>query len=667
MRSVLQFASLIGTSKMKRFFLLLIGTGFLASSLALANDEFRMWGDAKGKNKIKAKFVKLEDNVVTLENEDGDEIEVELKKLSPADQKFAAEAAKEGGDNPFKPKSDDPFKPKPKTDKPSAASKDNPSGVKETQAGSEKFRELSVDCSSAEQLLLGASSDTWQIEIPKADAPPAASKPRPTAIAPGTEMHETLVGMAINRGSTAKIAVVGFSIDKQGNNDAKSRVVLCDLSTGKSGTPAVGPGKMVPIALHDDGRQILMRRDEWGGGLHDRLEVWVPKGKNVARLFSWKPYDTDNGRGRDVVWAEFIDKDKLVTCSNGGKVVLWNFPDIEPVFQFDISDRTVPALSHNRKWLAYFAGNDIGVFDLEKREVIAQRGAPAKMHASHMAFSPSSARLACLTQDGLNVWNVETGKVDFDIPLTFHQTGWLIDYPDDNYVLVGNHLLIDIENQLNLWSYDGASQVRSAGGLTYFAVVDGFKKPGAIVPTVLPHAGAKDVVKKALNDPEFCVLRPGTKVRIDVSGIQDAAQRDRVSQGLKLNLEGIDCQGGAQGAIDLVASVEGPKAIKVSYIGVGEFNFNQSTVKVRFVYQNRTVWESMASNTPGFVHLPPGENMEGYLRKSETPYYDFFKTVQLPKYLVKPNAARNQATGQPLQPGGSVSLGTSRITAAGLR
>ena len=284
---------------MKRFFLVLIATGFLASSLVLANDEFRMWGDAKGKNKIKAKFVKLEDNVVTLENEDGDEIEIELKKLSPADQKFAAEAAKEGDDNPFKSKSDDPFKPKTKSDKPSAASKDNPSSAKEAQAGSEKFRELSVDSSSAEQLLLGASSDAWKIEIPKADAPPGASKPRPTAIAPGTEMHETLVGMALNRGSAAKSAVVGFSIDKQGN-DAKTRVVLCDLSTGKSGTPAVGPGKMVPIALHDDGRQILMRRDEWGGGLHDRLEVWVPKGKNVARLFSWKPYDTDNGRGRDV-------------------------------------------------------------------------------------------------------------------------------------------------------------------------------------------------------------------------------------------------------------------------------------------------------------------------------------------------------------------------------
>ena len=273
----------------------IVAFGTVLSSCANAKDEIRTWGDAKGKNKIKAKFVKLEDDVVTLENEDGEDIEIELKKLSASDQKYALEASKESDDNPFKSKSDTPFKPKGKGTTPSET-------PNEPDREPARFRTLKADDSTAERVLLGAAGNTWRIEVPAIEVRPGTAKPKLISIPASKVEHETMVGFALSRGTSAKVAVVGFVVDPNGA-DPKSRVVLCDLTTGKAGTPAFSSSKMSPIALHDDGRQILMRREDQGVS-HDRLEVWTLKGKEVIKSFAWHPY----GPVGDVIWAEFLDK-----------------------------------------------------------------------------------------------------------------------------------------------------------------------------------------------------------------------------------------------------------------------------------------------------------------------------------------------------------------------
>src|SRR5437899_271790 len=76
----------------------------LLSTFALASAaDVRTWSDASGKFSLQAKFVSSKDGKVTLEKPDGSHFEIELAKLSPADQKYVAEQVK-GEDNPFKPK-----------------------------------------------------------------------------------------------------------------------------------------------------------------------------------------------------------------------------------------------------------------------------------------------------------------------------------------------------------------------------------------------------------------------------------------------------------------------------------------------------------------------------------------------------------------------------------
>lgn len=276
----------------KNILMLVCMISLTAISASYAADGFRTWTDAKGKNKIKAKFVKLENDTVTLENEDGEEIEIELKKLSAADQKAAADAAKQSDDNPFKSKSDDPFKPKSK-------SKKKPAEMDDGDEGSGGSKAVSVDLTAADKILLGNTED-WKVEIRPMDVKPSG-KLKPIPLPSKANFFDGLKGLAFSSGEK-KAAVVGFLWDKH-TDQSTSRVAICDLTTGKCTAPSTAAAKMVPIALHDDGRQIVMKREEFGFGNQDRLEIWTQKGAKISKGASWTPYEANKGGERDVMWA----------------------------------------------------------------------------------------------------------------------------------------------------------------------------------------------------------------------------------------------------------------------------------------------------------------------------------------------------------------------------
>lgn len=620
-----------------------------------ADGALRTWSDASGKFKIKAKFVSAADGVVTLEQEDGSELEIELKRLNAADQKFVADALKAAADSPFKSKakSSDPFKPKSKKTKPGREQTDDDTEPAET-------RTIKVDFAAAEQVLLGSPSEAWKVEVAKDASGGFGTKPKSCPLPPKTSFFEHFKGMAIN--PVAKKAVVGMIREDPGLDPQVTRIVICDLVTGKAGTPASMPGPMVPLALHDDGRQIVMCRNVFGFGNQDQLEICTVKGSQISRNVVWTPYDDAPYRpNRDVLWASFLGPDQLATSSRGGKVVIWKFPDIEPLCTFTLADGAVPALSPDRTLLAYCNGTDIGLFDVAKRQVLAQQAMPEKLTWPYLAFSPSGRRLGCVAFDKVLVWDVASGKLERTIPCAGINVNGGIEFPDESFVLANSTYLIDIENQLKLWTYQGADIVRSAAGWTFFGVAgDSRNGGGAVGAGQIPHPAARDLLKKALTDPNLFVLKAGTTVKLNLDGVPDPAQRERVQKALTKRLEGIQCKVGAQGSIELAAIMEGPKDREISFRRAGDYKMKEYVSRVRFVYQGQPAWESSSTNFPAFIiHLKQGENIESHLRSLEKPNYEFFDRVELPKFLQKPT------TGQAA--GGSLTLGQSRVTATGLQ
>jgi hypothetical protein len=613
-----------------------------------ADDAYRTWSDSSGKFKIKAKLLSVKDGVATLEQEDGTELEIELKKLNAADQKFAADAQK-AGDNPFKTKSADPFKPKSKTGKPAGGKPASDS------SRSEGPHTVQVDWTGAESITLTAPSETWKVE-PGESAEGFATKPKIAPLPKKSSFFEGIKGMAVSR--VAKKAAVGYILADP-RPTGGTRVVLCDLATGKTSPPAAAPGLMIPMAVHDDGKQIVMRRTESGFGNCDRLEVWTLDGSRVQKEVVWIPYGDVQGGGRDVMWAEFIDAEHLATSSRGGHVAIWKFPEIEPVCHFTTVEGAVPALSPDRKLIAYSNSTEMGVVDVEKREVVAQQATPGRLQWPYLAFSPSGRRIGCVAFDKVLVWDAASGKLEQTIPcpgLTVHGG---IDFPDEGFILANSKYLIDLENQLKFWTYDGQEQVVSAGGWAFFAVTDGERNPGALLPAQIPHPAARELLKKALTDPNLFVLKAGTTVKLNLTGIPDAAQRDTVQQALAKRLQSIDCKIGENGTIELAATIEGPKDREVSFRRSGDYKMKEYLSRVRFVYQGQPTWEATATNVPFIVTLKKGENIGTHLSQREKPDYDFFSRVEIPKFLQKPVAGQGA--------GRSLTLGQSRLSTNGIR
>ncbi len=505
----------------------------LCLTTVLAAQDMRTWSDASGKFKIKAKFVSEDAGTVTLETDDGKELEIEVKKLSSADQKVIADLKKEMSNNPFKAKDGDPFKPKG-----TGTSKSTPKKTTTKDESATELRVVKVDWSEAELIPLGASSDEWKLEVlPSGEETQFKSRMKTVALPPKTNFFEGVKGLAIN--PVAKKAVVGYVLGEP-KPQGTTRVVICDLETGKAGTVATAQGQMTPIALHDDGKQILMRREEWGMGNLDRLEVWTLKGSKVAKQVEIVPFAESNGGEKDVMWAEFIDEETLAFSSRNGRVALWKFPEMTPICYFETVNGAVPALSPDRKYIAFSNGEQMGLFDVAKHEVALQRPAPSKLQWPYMAFSPSGKRIGCVAFDKVLCWETETGELINEIPANGAHFHGQIDYPHDSFLLAGGKTLVDIDNQLKLWHYDGAEQLHTAGGWTFMATTDG-SKPGALIAAQLPHPAALDIQKKVLTDPSLFVFKAGMKVKLDVNGITDPAARDKVTQSLTKKLKDMDC------------------------------------------------------------------------------------------------------------------------------
>lgn len=608
--------------------LFILGLG-LAVSLGSPVDaqESRTWTDSTGAFKIEAKFVAINGAKVRLMRGDGRTFEIELEKLSQSDREYV----KSLEDNPFKETPANPFV--------------EAGGMKEVTG------DVTVDWSGVETLLLQADRDEWSHE-------PAASeiqlRPRSIPLPKKADFFEGLKGLAVN--PRAQLAVVGYVMGGP-RKDGGSRLVLCNLQTGRASGSIAIPGQMIPLAIHDDGRQILLRRSEFGFGNSDRLEIWTVQGNKAERQVAWVPYHDERAGNRDVIWATFLPEGRMATCNAGGRLTIWNQAQMQPLVTLPVGNGAVPALSADGRTIAACSGDRIGLLDIESLQVTAATSTPRKLTNPKLAFSPSGERLACIAQDQVLVWDTRTGEVQRDFATPGLPIFQGIAFPHDDFLLAGDKFLIGLQDQLRLWQYDGMEQVQSVNGHTFMALGD-HNNPGALIVAKLPHKAAQDLLKKALTQPDLFVFKEGTTVQLDVSQIPPSEQ-NKVREHVVRRLEEMNCKVASQAEVSVVASVEGPKQRKIAYINSGEYDVQEFVSKLQFTYQGTTIWQSQGTNVPFFVQLKEGETIATVLQRAgESPNYHFFEKLVLPKLLQKP--------GEGSGPQARLTLGQSRVTTAGL-
>lgn len=629
-------------------------TIFLAAvGLASVAQDLRTWKDASGQFSVKAKFVSVSDGVVVLEEEDGTKSEIELSKLCEADKKYVADRQKEAA-NPFRKKAaDTPFRKKSGgSGMPSA-----PGATASPGAG----REVQPDWSNVRTVAVTPANTEWKVPVGSAAPDAAPSKPKSVPLPPKLSFFEGAKGVLTNAAGTR--AVVGYIAGDPGKK-AMSRIVLCDLETGKALGSGVVPGAYVPLALNDAGDQVLVRTDDFGD--HATLELWNLEKSGLKKAEVWTPYaggHGSDGNDKDVRWAAFLDAKRFATVSEGGKLVIWRLGPVEPTLSLSLQSGCNPALSPDRKRMAFTTGQEIGILDTAEGDVLAVQPAPfPNMAWTSFAFSPSGKRLACqVFVNKVFIYEVADGTRGVEIPLQGLNPQVPTLWTDEGHLLIAGNTLVDLDSQVRLWQYQGADQVAFARGLCWFHVAPDQNRAGGLIPAKVPQNGAQEALAKALKDPNFFILKPGTSVSIDTSGIGDASQRGTVNRKLTENLAKNGIRVAPNSPVTVAASVAPGKEQEIAYrtMGAGfqvdKFKVRPQIGSIKFLYDGKVAWETGSSTVPFFdiAHLRKDESLQDHVRQFEKPNYDFFGHAELPKLLTRP-------TGQP-------TLGTSQVTLSGVR
>jgi WD40 repeat protein len=578
---------------------------------------------------------------VTLEQGDGTSLEIEVAKLSADDQKYVKEL-QAASENPFR-KSESPFKTKSKS-----KSKAN------APAAADDPPLSPVDWSAAKIVDANPASANWKLT----PAPGLQSEVKPQIIRlpAKSNFFEKTKGIAVNL--AVQRAVIGYGLDDP-RPAGTTRLAIVDLAGGKLLGVATTSGHFAPVAISDDGSRVLMRRDDFGHGNHDRLELWSLDDATIRKISRWNPYDDARGPDRDVQWAAFLADGRLATCSAAGRLAVWELDPVRPICQLTIKGGCVPALSPNGKLIAFTTDKELGIFDAVAGQVLTVREIPTIQFPT-LAFSPDGKRIACAGFDRLFVWDAASGELQRELPFLGVHVGGQVAWAGNDHVLVGGQTLFDLERQIRLWDYQGGEASTSAAGLSWFVAGEGERAPGALIAAKLPQDAVLARLTKAMAEPDFFVLKPGVTVTIDTSGLADADRRDKVAAALRSKLEANGFKVGENGTITLAASTEVGKERDVTYhtfgvpFGNKTYKVKEHSSKVQFNYQGKSAWQSAAGSIPFFVRLKEGETMEQYLKEHEKPNYEWFEKVELPKLLIKPT-------------GGAPGLGTSRVTTGGLR
>lgn len=559
-----------------------------------AEQPIRTWFDATGKHSMKAAYVSHDEEKVTLKDREGKEFEIKLEQLSETDRKYVERIGKSEPDMPDEP--------------------DQPIVIgQSTKRG--------------EALSLRPPASGWTF-TPKGESG-LDFTPREFDVPLG-QFTENMTHFAI--APSGRYGVITTSIPVN-----QTRVNVVDLSRKRVVATSGAAGDYLAIAVSDDGQRVAIRSDEFS----DKRQIGVFRvtGKQLKPEGNFTPFITESKA--DVLWASFVGDNQLAMLCEDAGITVWNLSTFEEDYYFELEEDAAATASMDGNVIAFVDREQVGLLNVTDRTFQALQPVPDRLWTKQIDFSPSEKRLVAFGVNRMVVWETATGTVESDMP-DLGVPGLEAECVQENYVLINNTYLIDLDNQLKLWAYRGSHETASAGGMTFFAIERRARGNAklAIVPLSLPDAEAERGLEEALAQPDTFLLKPGGTVRLDVSKIPEA-NREEVRRHLVARLDENQITVADDAVATVVASISNPQPISATYYSRKDrvphkYNIKVMTSTVELVHNGKAVWSRRANNQPASVFPEEGVSVQEELnRQTEKPNLFFFEHIHLPKLIQK--------------------------------
>ncbi len=567
----------------------------------------RTWTDASGTFTVEAELVERKDGKVTLKKSDGETIDVPIDQLSEADRKLLrgeTTAASSG------------------TSVVAAKSVLRPANWR-------SVRTVTLD-----------APNVWSLEP---NSPPTSSSLdyRPISLAAANQKSifesATLIGFDSAQGH----ALVMRRYSPPGDGK-ELRLERCDLQSGQSISSTLLPPDVIILDIDPSGTRMLTRTDHRGFGKNGTVTVWDIQAEQPAKLVSFEPHPDGRGSRKDVSWSKFVDVDHVLTVSNG-KLACWKAAEAKALYVIDV--KATPAMNEGRSYLAVATAQGMFVLDAKSGKALGMLAGDEGV-GQKFAFSPDGLRLAMGTHGGrIQVWDCSKGERFRDIYLQSNHPTDPMSWINNDYLLVGKSLLVDVPRRLSLWKYNGIQTAGKMHGEMYWCVTGGGAHGKSLAPLKLPHPAAARVVENA-DAENLLVFRPGESVRLRVSATNAPSFGPKIKQVLTDRLRQNNMKVSDNASLTLEASSKAGKTRTITY---RDFGFRRgsgsNTVQVTpQVYrltlkdkQGRILWQSSGgSSAPPMLHMQQGETIQQAVAKYTRPNMRFFETQPLPRFVTKP-------------------------------
>ncbi|MDP6357620.1 MAG: hypothetical protein QF473_21060 [Planctomycetota bacterium] len=490
-------------------------------------------------------------------------------------------------------------------------------------------------------------------EIQPDAATAAKVSTRPIAFKSSRSILERPVSLLFN--TSRNIAYCNLKEAKAGGRSRLERFSLTrGVSLGSLSLPIAGDVQDVSPS----GSLLLWRSDKFRGGTKNKLMVLKVAGTSTRQVLAYEPYPSDNWAQRDVSFTAFLDEDHVLAAGARGRLSVWNIKTHEVVYQIPEGARGRPALSPGRKQLAMISDRGIAVLNALTGNPLGLLPGDTRTHFE-VAFRPDGKSVASLTGQKLMVWDLQSAKLLYEIPLNLRLSNYSMDWVADNHILIGDQHLLDLERRVVLWQYSfeaGTGTAKGSFAGRYWYTVGGVRQSRKLVSVELPHPKVVQTAQKIAD--EIMVLAPGKTVSL-VTKISGTPQQQKwATDWLRYNLKRNELKVTPGQNLTVEATTADGETKERKYKSFGRagnenHKVTQKISKVEVKEKGRKVWETKhVNNGPIFLNMKKGESIADALRRHMVFNLQFFKDVQIPRLLARPGE------------GGS--YGSSKLTAAGV-
>lgn len=598
-----------------------------------AGGSTRLWSDLTGKFKIEATLDSQTAFNVVLRKADGKLVTVPLDKLSIADQEYVATLDSEPV-NPFAggvASGAGSAMPNPSSGSPAASSSTGGLSLGQPQvfakAGGLMTKPMtpptsfSPDPSSVDM----SAINTAAMEIPAVEGRVEVGKP--LFISPsGTSLCYQVrsPGRTFGRDAVEPFTKIYF-IDGERRRTTLAGEIKGNTIWLCSGNPTTG----------DVLGAVMKEGEEKASSLCVISGIRDSAPRIVAH---WQMYPGKSDAADYVRYRKILDNGVCVVVYDG-KVHAFDPQRQQTVWELDAPSFNEPAITPGGKYAACMTNNGCVILETQTGE---QLGAfPVDLlGAVALGFSQDSTQLAVAGGTQVMVFDVASGELVYkheaNVPLGTlgKQVFWL----DDNLILLPTGVLLDIDRDLILWKYDLVNDGIDYTDAEHQGLLT-FTGRNQLTVVRLPHPKALSSIPS--NTSNITAVQAGQPIRVVANASGPGVSPNDLQNWLKSAVTKSGYAVGGAAPTEIVASISRGKPVTKEYRSIGRgfatesVTYTPYTSKVEVKQNGKVLWQRSQTSSMPFM-LNGNETLQEAAKNSEKPNPEFFKSIALPKQILKP-------------------------------